>query len=257
MTISEYSRSRISQSSPSRRIFASITALILLVTFLCLSTFIRCTPSTFFAFTLVNAVSMAVAIGYLSTAVFAGAALLGTSFLRAVLLGEAAIGVAVSAVQVVSSMIALWGSSPKPDSIEVTGASGGDDQAEEIAARIFFGVSAVFLGVVLIAYTWLTRQPSYKSITGALEQHRRVGDPDERTRLVADDRRYPSTEPNSHVYQVFRQNLIFMFSLAYVFTVTIVSAPSHLISTVIALRLMRSLTRRSILRSQPAYDPRI
>jgi equilibrative nucleoside transporter 1/2/3 len=255
VTISEHSRYRMSQSSPSRRIFASITALILLVTSLCLSTFIRGTPSTFFAFTLVNAVSMAVAIGYLSTAIFAGAALLGTSFLRVVLSGQAAIGVAVSAVQVVSSMIALWGSSPKPNSIEVTGAGGRDDQAEEIAARIFFGVSAVFLGVVLIAYTWLTRQPFYKSITNALEQHRRAGDPDERTRLVADDRRNPSTEPNSHVYQVFKQNLIFMFSLAYVFTVTMVSA--HLISTVIALRLIRSLTRRSILQSQPACDPQI
>ena len=70
-----------------------------------------------------------------------------------------------------------------------------------------------FLSIVLIAYMWLTRQSFYKSITSTLEQYREVGDPDEHTALVVYDRRNPSTEPNSHVYQVFRQNLIFMFPI--------------------------------------------
>ena len=250
--ISEHSRFGISQSSPSRRIFTSIIAMILLVTSLCLSTLIRGTPSTFFAFALFNAASMAVAVSYLCTAVYAGAALLGTSFLQIVLSGQAAIGVAVSAVQVVSSMIALRGSPPKPLSMEIMRAESREDHVEEIAARIFFGISAIFLSIVLIVYTWLARQPFYKSVTSALEQHRRVGGVDERTRLVADDRRNSSTEPNSHVYQVFRQNLIFMFSIAYVLAVTLVSV--HLI-TVIVLRLMGSLTRRSCLRSLSVCNP--
>jgi equilibrative nucleoside transporter 1/2/3 len=242
--ISEHSRFRISQSSPSRRIFTSIIVMVLLVTSLCLSTFVRGTPSTFFAFALFNAASMAVTVSYLCTAVFAGAALLGTSFLQIVLSGQAAIGVAVSAVQVVSSMIALRGSPPKSVLIEIMRADGREDHVEEIAARIFFGVSAFFLCITLVAYTWLTRQPFYKSITSG--QHCRIGDPDERTALIVDDRRNTSTEPDSHVYQVFKQNLIFMFSIAYVLTITLVSA--HLV-IVFALRLIGSSTRRSCLRS--------
>jgi equilibrative nucleoside transporter 1/2/3 len=249
--ILERSRYR-SQSSPSRRIFTSIIAMILLVTSLCLSTFIRGTPSIFFAFALFNAVSMAVTVSCLCTAVYAGAALLGTSFLQIVLSGQAAIGVAVSAVQVASSMVALWDSSLNHVSIEVTRADGREDQVEDIAARIFFGVSAIFLSIVLIAYTRLSRQSFYKSITSALGQPRGVGDPDECTGLGADDRRNSLTEPNSHVYQVFRQNLVFMFSLTYVFAVTLVS--THLIA---ALQLIGSLTSRSILQSQPACGPRI
>ena len=231
--ILENSPVRMSQSSPSRRILASITAMILLVISLCLSTFIRGTPSTFFAFALFNAASLAVATGYLSIPVYAGAALFGTSFLQAVLSGQGATGVVVSAVQVVSSMIALWGSSSKYVSIETIRAEGREDQVEEIAARIFFGVSAICLGIVLIAYAWLARQSFYRTITSG--QHRRIGDPDERTALVADHRRNFWTEPNLQVYQVFRQNLIFMFSLAYVFAVTLVGA--HLI-VVIALQLI-------------------
>ena len=206
---------------------------------------------TFFAFALFNAASMAVTVSYLSTAVFAGAALLGTSFLQAVLSGQAAIGVAVSAVQVASSMVALWGSSPKHISIEVTRADGREDRVEDIAARIFFGVSAVFLCITLVTYTWLSRQSFYNPVTSALGQPCGVGGSDERTGLVADDRRNSLTEPNSHVYHVFEHNLIFMFSLAYVLAVTLVSA--RLIA-VIALQLIGSLTSRSILQSQRVCD---
>ena len=186
---------------------------------------------TFFAFALFNAASMAVTVSYLCTAVYAGAALFGTSFLQIVLSGQAAIGAAVSAVQVVSSMIALRGSPPKFPSIKIMRADGREDQVEEMAARIFFGVSVIFLAIVLIAYMWLTRQSFYKSITSTLEQYRGVGDPDERTTLVVDDRRNSSTEPNSHVYQVFRQNMIFMFSIVYVLAVTTVSG--HLITIIL------------------------
>lgn len=194
--------------------------MILLVTSLYLSTFIRGTPLIFFSFALFNAGTQAVASGYLCTSVYAGAALLGASFLQTVLSGQAAIAVAVSAVQVASSIIGLWGSSPGSASME----DSRDGQAEEIAARIFFGVSAIFLGITFAAYFWLTRQPFYKSAISTLEPHCGVEDTEERARLVAGDRRNSSTVPNSHVYQVFKRNLVFMFSVAYVFAVTLVSA---------------------------------
>ncbi|KAI9573178.1 nucleoside transporter-domain-containing protein [Boletus coccyginus] len=221
-----YSTFSSKRSSPSRRIFMSIVALLVLTTSLCLSTFSRGTPLTVFAFALFNAASMAVAASYLSTAVYAVTALLGASSLQPVLTGQAASGVAVSAVQVASAIIALWGSSPKVVLTDGTIPNGRAGLAEEIAARITFGVSAIFLGIALVAYTWLARQPFYKSITGVLEQHRRVGDPDERTGLVADRRRNPPTVPNSHVYQVFRKNWIFMFSLAYAWLVSLSVYPA-------------------------------
>lgn len=251
---SEDSHFRISQSSPSRRIIASITTTLLLVTSLCLSTFIRGTPSVIFAFALVNAASLAVTTSYLSTAVLAGAALLGAPFLQTVLSGQAAVAVAVSAVQVASSMISLWGSTSNSVTMEAIRTQGRDGETEAIAARIFFGVSIVFLGITLVAYTWLTRQPFYKSVTSTLEQHREVGDTDELTRLVADDCGNRLTGSHSRVYRVFKQNWMFMFSVAYVFAVTLVSA---YFITIIAPKLMWSLTRRYTLRLQSACGPRI
>ncbi|KAN0081526.1 Nucleoside transporter domain containing protein [Tylopilus felleus] len=213
------------QSSASRRISGSLTGMIFVVTLLCLSTFIPTTPSTFFVFALVAAAALGLAASYHCTAVYAGAALFGAPFLRAVLSGQAAIAVVVSAVQVASAIIALWGSSPMSVLVNTMGAGGRDDQAEALAARIFFGVSAVFLCITLGSFTWLTRQPLYKSVTSALEQHRRAGVADERSGLLADNSRSPSSAPNSDIYRVFRQNLVFMFSIAYVFVVTLAIYP--------------------------------
>lgn len=238
LTDREHSRFRVSQSSPSRRIFVSITVTILLVTSLCFSTFIRGTPLAFFSFALFNAASLAVTTGYLCTAVYAGAALFGTSFLQTVISGQAAIAVAVSVVQVASSMLSIWGSSSTSVTMEVI-RTDGDSQAADTAARIFFGVSAIFLGMTLVAYAWLTRQSFYKSVTSILEQHRQVASTDEFTRLVADDCEYRTTGSNLHVYRVFKQNWMYMFSVAYVFAVTLVSA--HFV-TIITLILMGSLT---------------
>ena len=223
--------------------------MILLVASLFLSTFIRGTPTGFFAFALFNSVAQAVASGYLCTAVYAGAALLGGSFLQTVISGQAAAAVAVSAVQVASSLISLWGSPREPGPMQVAKAH---DKAEEVAARIFFAVSTIFLVITLGVYAWLERQPFYKSVVSTLEPHCELGNPDERTGLVADDRTNPPTKPTSQVYRVFKQNLIFMFSVAYVFAVTLVCAYCI---TVIVIQLIGSLTRRFILQSRSAYDP--
>ncbi|KAG8216793.1 hypothetical protein J3R82DRAFT_7041 [Butyriboletus roseoflavus] len=172
VSASEHSNFWISQSSQSRRIFVSIIAVILLVISLCFSTYIRGTPPAFLLFALFNSASLAISTAYLYTATYAGAALLGASFLQTVLSGQAAVAVAVSVVQVTSSALSLWRFSPKPVPMEVNGADGSDNQAEEMAARIFFGVSAIFVIITLVAYTWLMKQPFYKLVTRTLEQHR-------------------------------------------------------------------------------------
>ena len=171
-------------------------------------------------FSLFSTCFLAVTSGYLCTAVFAGAAILGASFLQTVLAGQAAVGVAVSAVQLLSSVISLSGSSPNSGTTVVI--EGADGEAEAMAARIFFGVSTVFLGVTLVAYAWLAREPFYKSVTDVLEQHRQVASPEELTGLVTNDSR-SSTGNNSNVVRVCKQNWMFMFSIMYVFMVTLVS----------------------------------
>ncbi|KAF8450333.1 nucleoside transporter-domain-containing protein [Boletus edulis BED1] len=227
LVFQSYSTITSKQSSPSRRIFVTIIVMILLVTSLCFSTFIRGTPLGFFSFALFSAATLAAASGYQCTAVYAGAALLGAPYLQTVISGQAAVAVAVSVVQVVSTLISLWGSSPEPGSMKVTMANAGDDQAEEIAARIFFGVSTIFLCIILAAYAWLTRRPFYKSVISTLEPHYETGDIDERTGLVEDDRRNsPTTKSSSNVYRVFKQNVTFMFSIAYVFAVTLAVYPA-------------------------------
>jgi len=214
------------QSSPSRRIFVTTNVAILLVMSLCISTFMQGTPSAFFLFVMFISASLAAVAGCMCTAVYAVASLFGVSFLQAVLSGHAAVAVAVSAVQLISSIISLWSSSPKLISAQVMVAESGADGAEELAARIFFSVSGVFLCVTLAAYAWLARQPFYKSLTKVLEQRGQVGDTDELTGLVADVYENPPTEDNSRIYSVLRQNWVFMLSIAYVFTVTLAIFPA-------------------------------
>lgn len=211
----------------------------LCVTSLCLSTFIQGTPWIFFTFALLNTAIMAIASGYLCTAVYAVTAVLGASFLQIMISGQAAVGVAVSLVQVSSSIISLLGSPSQIASKLVVETDHTNHRAEELAARIFFGVSAIFILSVLVVYTWLTKQPYYQSIISAVEPRYEDGDTAERTGLIAGDRRGPPTASNSHVYQVLKQNLIFMFSIAFVFAVTLASA---YFITVVALQLIASLT---------------
>ena len=200
----------ISQSSPSRRIFASISGSIVLIISLCLSASVQGTPLAFYTFSLFNACFLAVTTGYLCTAVFAGAATLGAPFLQTVWAGQATVAVAVSTIQLVSSVISLW---------PVTTVVNEGGEAEAMAARIFFGASTIFLGITLAAYVWLTRQQFYKSVVDMLERHHRVANPEKLTGLIASNNR-PST---GNVFRVLKQNWIFMFSAMYVFMVTFVS----------------------------------
>lgn len=107
--------------------------------------------------------------------------------------------------------------------MEVMSADDRDYQAEGTAARIFFGVSALFLVITLATYMWLTRQTSYRSLISTVKQRSGIEDTDELTRLYADDRRRIPPKESSSVYGVLIRNWIFMFSIAHVFTVTLVS----------------------------------
>ncbi|KIJ70470.1 hypothetical protein HYDPIDRAFT_78688 [Hydnomerulius pinastri MD-312] len=216
------------QSSPSRRTFSSIVVLVVFVSLLFFSTFIQGTPSGFFSFVLFSSVCLAACAAYLSTAVYAGAALFGGSYLQYVLSGQAAVAVAVSAVQVASSAVSVWGSTPNTIAAFIAGGGATDGKAEEVAARIFFGVSIVFSGFTFAAYTWLTRQPVYKATVGVLEQQYKIGseDVEERRGLVSHGPSSAISDPKTHALRVLKENFIFMFSIAYVFVVTLAVFPT-------------------------------
>ena len=219
----------------------------LFIVSLCLSTFVRGTPWAFFSFALFDALSLAAASSYMGAAVYARAALLGPPFLQSVLSGQAAIGVAISAVQVVSAAMSV------PTTLVVTlVADESDYLAHGMTARIFFGISTVFLITTLAAYAWLMKQAFYKSVTGAAKQQGAVQDIDELTGLVSsDDRRNIVAEASSPVYGILKRNWVFMFSIAYVFAVTLVSA----CFVVHVLQPTTLPTRLSTLRSPSACNP--
>ncbi|KAG9313824.1 nucleoside transporter-domain-containing protein [Chiua virens] len=218
------------KSSASRRIFASMSVTVVLVALLFTSTFIRGTAASFVAFSLLVAAAMAVTNSYLTTAVMAGAAILGPEFLKMTLAGQSAIAVVVSVVQLASAVISLWGSKPSTSiSLELFGGNVKDSRAEDVAARIFFGVATLFVLVSLFAYAWLQRQPFYRQVTSPLEGRRReipCGEIDERTGLVADNRPKTQTQDSSRFFKVLKQNAVFMFCISYSFLVTLSVYPA-------------------------------
>ncbi|KAH7888023.1 nucleoside transporter-domain-containing protein [Phlebopus sp. FC_14] len=219
------------QASPSRRVFGSIVVLIFSTSLLFISTFIRATPSIFAAFILLSAVCFAASSAYISTSVYAGAALLGPSYLQSMMSGQAAIAFGLSAVQVAGSAVSVWGATPESIAYFVAHGDAGDGRAEEVAARIFFGISTAFLALTFVSYAWLTRQPIYKSAVGVLERTHKVAvvqeeDDEELRGLMSDGPSSASLDSRTHIYRVCKENFIFMFSVAYVFSVTLAIFPA-------------------------------
>ncbi|EMD40447.1 hypothetical protein CERSUDRAFT_148466 [Gelatoporia subvermispora B] len=149
------------QASNTRRVLFSISWLTLLSFLLTLSTYIHAPAALFSAFVLLNGIAQAAAGSYLQTAVVAIASLFGPRTMQAVMSGQAAVGVAVSAVQVISAATSLNGPAPSMSpAIEARDAS----EPEETSAFIFFALSTLFLLVAAGAYCMLVRLPMYKYV---------------------------------------------------------------------------------------------
>ncbi|KAG1908106.1 uncharacterized protein F5891DRAFT_1124004 [Suillus fuscotomentosus] len=130
------------QSSPSRRAFWSTASTSAIVTILFLTTFLPLSPAPFFYFIMISAFCLSGCASYLSNSVFAGAALFGAPYMQSMMSGQAAVASSVSA-------ISIWGTTPVALAI---GDTDPDGQAEEKSARIFFGISALFMIATLLAY---------------------------------------------------------------------------------------------------------
>ncbi|KAG2148127.1 nucleoside transporter-domain-containing protein [Suillus clintonianus] len=213
------------QSSPSRRAFWATALTSAIVTILFLTTFIHPSPAPFFYFIMISAFCLSGCASYLSNSVFAGAALFGAPYMQSVMSGQAAVAVAVSSVQVVSSAISVWGTTPLTLGISDIDPDG---KAEEKSARIFFGISALYMIATLLAYKWLASLQVYTTTMGALEDNLK-------TRVVsneADERQplLPAALPNAvegnQIFRIFQTNFIYNFAVGFVFTVTLAVYPA-------------------------------
>ncbi|KAI6034106.1 nucleoside transporter-domain-containing protein [Pisolithus microcarpus] len=218
------------QSSPSRRVLSSIIVLTVFVFLFFLSTFAQINPSIFFAFVLVCSIAMSASGVYLSTAVYAGAALLGGPYMQSTVSGQAAIAVIVSTVELISSSLSVWGASPEAIATFIAEDGIGDGKTEESAARVFFGVSVLFMASTFVASVWLTKQPLYKSTVGILDHQPKAPegteDDEERHGLATSTQSIPLSSPSLDLWQVFKANFSFMLSTAYTFIATLAIFPA-------------------------------
>lgn len=144
--------------------------------------------------------------------------------MQSMISGQAAIAVVVSVVQVITSALSVWDSTPEAIAAFISNDGVRDGTAEQDSARAFFGISALFMISTCMAYAWMARLPAYKATVGILEQNAKLegtsGNVDEMGRLVLRDQ--ASIEERNQIIRVFKANIIYEFALAYVFVITLV-----------------------------------
>ncbi|GLB33476.1 putative nucleoside transporter [Lyophyllum shimeji] len=203
-------------TSPSRQIRRCLLWLTVLNALLTVSTFVRVTPGLFFAFVLANGGAQAALGGYHQTSVVAVASLFGPQAMQAVMSGQAAVAVAVSGVQVLSSALFLWRATP-----EAIAANAIDGSAEQGSARLFFALSTIFLVMTSVAFNMLAATPAYKTLVSPLEQKlvREEGS----TLTSAGQSDYASDK--ACLMRVAKANITFEIAAAYVFVATLAVFP--------------------------------
>ena len=204
------------QTSPSSQTRSSIIWLTILNFLLTLSTYFVPSPRVFFAFVLFNAAAQAIAAAYLQTSTFAVGSLFGPPVIQSIMAGQAAVAVAVSGVQVISSAVSSVG---KPRTYS------GDGSAEEQTAFIFLALSTVFLLVSAGVHTWLIRMPVYKLVAASLERKSRNRDnlvQGEEHRELIQSGSAALQSDKGDVMRVAKTNIVYEVAVAYVFLTTLV-----------------------------------
>lgn len=160
--------------------------------------------------------------------------------MQSILSGQAAVAVVVSMVQLATSALSVWGSTPEAIAAFVSGDSARDEKAEQDSARTFFGISALFMISTFLAYAWLARLPAYKATLGTLEQniklHEGLGDADEMEGFAFCDANKQSIEERNQILRVFKANILYEIAVAYVYVVTLVGYFASLFGLDLTLR---------------------
>ncbi|KAH9938505.1 nucleoside transporter-domain-containing protein [Fomitopsis serialis] len=192
------------QSLSTGRISWSLLLIASVTAALTLSTWIHIHPGLFFALILLAAMLKSAAGSYLQSSVVALASLFGHEAMQAVMSGQAAVGVAVSGVQVLSAAASTHRVPPPPPQTR------DDDPArtpEEASASLF-------LFVTYAVHVWLKTLPAYKQ---SLPDSDPPWSPDERRGLT-------------QMLRLGRINLPYNFAVAYVFMVTLSVFPPITVS---------------------------
>ncbi|KAI0921408.1 hypothetical protein AcW1_004606 [Taiwanofungus camphoratus] len=218
------------QSVNGRRVLWSLSCLAFLTAALTISTWIHLPPGLFFVFVLLNGIIQAAAGSYLQTAVVAVASLFGPKAMQATMSGQAAVGVAVSGVQALSSAISVH-SAPSPQVAPLAASR----TPEEISASIFFGLSTAFLLASEGVHAWMITLPAYKTLVARSRNHRGSGTEiagmsDELQSLTPDVSEHRRLSGKQQIFRLVKLNLPFNFSVAYVFFITLCVFPPITVS---------------------------
>ncbi|KIJ32362.1 hypothetical protein M422DRAFT_184605 [Sphaerobolus stellatus SS14] len=204
-----------------RRTLWIITVLNALFT---LTTFTVLSPTLFFFFVILNGILQATAGSYLQSAVMAVASLFGPTTIQSIMSGQAAIGVLVSLIQVLSAVASVKTGG------QVVQAE--DDEAATRAAFLFFGVSTLFMVLAVILHSWLLTIPAYKVVVIPYESMKGViGQAEEREGLVGHSRNVSQSasikgSKKNHILEVAKLNIEYNFAVAYTFIITLAVFPA-------------------------------
>ena len=198
---------------------ATLAILTFLALTLTISTWIHAPPGLFFAFVMLNGIAQAGAGSYLQTAIIAVASLFGPSAVQSMMSGQASVGVAVSGVQVISTLASTRGKGP-PSSLAAS-------SPEESSAFTFFLLSTLFLIFSAAAQSWLVKLPAYACL---MDQYKHINavsqggvDADEHSGLVSPSRTHSqASDRKEQIIRVTKANAIYNLAVAYVFAVTLV-----------------------------------
>lgn len=140
--------------------------------------------------------------------------------MQSVMTGQAAVGVVVSGVQVLSAAA----STRRTASARAIPAS----EPEEQSAFIFFGLSTIFLVVTIGVHAWLVSLPAYKAVVrqtiftvdNANPNDHEEGD--EAGSLLESESPARKSGAKDFMWRLAKTNAEFNFAVAYVFIVTLV-----------------------------------
>lgn len=173
-------------------------------------------------FIIAAGIALAAAGSYMQTSVTAVASLFGPTVLQSLMSGQGLVAVILSTVQFISATTSLRISEVGPT----------DGVAETRSARLFLGISTIYLFACVAANAWMTRLPSYRAVVPNDEPwiRRRLSVsaslgspiPSSRSASVPD-----SKAMWNGILRVARRNIIYELAVTCVFMVTLVSCQTR------------------------------
>ncbi|KAG8733375.1 hypothetical protein FRC12_018904 [Ceratobasidium sp. 428] len=220
-------------ASKTYRIRASSAALTLLFLVLTLSTVSRSSGMPYFWFIMFIGVLLAVGASVLNTTVVALAALFGPGAMQACFAGQGAVGLIVSAVQLLGAAFS---------SATNSGPDGNSNGAQAGPAAVFFALSTIFVLVGLVFHSVLLKTPEYTEVVQRWEAGKvlLVEEPDRPEYSDEDDSSHgreaapvedlgievPQVKNRVNIWEVAKINKAYNLAVWFCFTVTLAVFPA-------------------------------